>query len=64
MNRITRDAMLMKMATVVALRGTCTRLSVGAVVSKEARVISQGYVGSPPGMPHCTEWGCDVEKNY
>ena len=60
-SRITREAMLMQIAEIVALRGTCSRLSVGAVVTKESRIVSQGYVGSPPGMQHCTEWGCDLE---
>ena len=60
-SRITRDSMLMRIAEIVALRGTCSRLSVGAVVTKESRVVSQGYVGSPPGMQHCTEWRCDVD---
>jgi len=54
--------MLMQMAEIVALRGTCSRLSVGAVVAKDSRAISQGYVGSPPGMPHCSEWGCDLDE--
>lgn len=51
--RISRDDMLMGMAELVAQRGTCARLQVGAVFSKEGRVISTGYNGAPKGMPHC-----------
>lgn len=53
MNRISRDEMLMKIATVVSLRGTCDRAQVGAVISREGRVISMGYNGSPAGLRHC-----------
>lgn len=43
----------MLQAHVVALRGTCNRLQVGAVLTLESRPISVGYNGSPPGHPHC-----------
>lgn len=59
--RLTRDAMLMQMAEVVAKRGTCSRLHVGVVFSKDGRVISMGYNGAPAGMPHCDhECDCDA----
>lgn len=53
MDRITRDEMLMGMAEIVAKRGTCARLQVGCVVSRDGRVISTGYNGAPAGIPHC-----------
>lgn len=53
MNRLTRDQMLMAMAHVAAARGTCNRLSVGAVITFESRPVSIGYNGAPPGAPHC-----------
>lgn len=56
--RVTRDEMLMQMALVVAQRGTCSRLQVGVVFSRDGRVISMGYNGAPAGMPHC-EHECD-----
>lgn len=52
-SRLTRDQMLMGLAHVAAARGTCNRLSVGAVLAFEARPISLGYNGAPSGMPHC-----------
>jgi len=48
----------MEIADIVAQRGTCPRKSVGAVIVKESRVISIGYNGAPPGLPHCTDVGC------
>lgn len=36
-----------------AERGTCERLKVGCVISREGRILVQGYNGAPPGLPHC-----------
>lgn len=32
----------------------------GAVVVQDRRIVATGYNGAPPGMPHCTDVGCDV----
>lgn len=53
MERITRDEMLMEVAHVVAKRGTCSRLQVGAVFALEGRILVAGYNGAPRGMDHC-----------
>ena len=45
--------MLMNMAFVVAKRGTCDRLQVGAVIARDGRVISSGYNGNIIGQDHC-----------
>jgi len=59
--RPTREETLMAVAEVVALRGTCDRAQVGAVIAHDGRPISFGYNGAPPGLPHCDEnnhgWG-------
>ena len=47
----------MKIAEDVALRSTCDRASVGAVLVKEKHIISTGYNGSPAGLEHCDEVG-------
>ena len=60
--RINRSEMLMEMAQTVAKRSTCLRLSVGAVIAKEGRVISTGYAGSPAGTPHCDDTNCFPDK--
>jgi dCMP deaminase len=54
--------MLMEMAQIVAKRGTCPRLQVGAVFSKEGRVIAMGYNGVPAGLPHCEHILWEVGK--
>ena len=56
--RISRQAMFMDIAKVVAKRATCFRLNVGAVAVAENRIVSIGYNGSPPGEPHCTGHTC------
>jgi dCMP deaminase len=32
---------------------TCDRNHVGVVISIDGRIVSTGYNGAPPGMPHC-----------
>jgi len=49
--------MYMEVAKVIAKRGTCTRLKVGAIIVNNGGIISEGYVGAPKGMPHCED-GC------
>lgn len=59
--RITRDQMLMAIAFVVAMRSTCQRLSVGAVVAKRGRILSTGYAGAPSKLPHCGPPVCNPQ---
>jgi dCMP deaminase len=44
----------MDVAQLVATRGTCNRLYVGAVIARAGRVLSTGYNGPPAGLPHCS----------
>lgn len=53
MTRPTRDRLLMSTARVWATRGTCTRAQVGCVISRDGRILVQGYNGTPRGLPHC-----------
>lgn len=47
------------MSLLAATRGTCPRRQVGCVlVDRNNRVLSIGYNGTPPGMPHCTDEPC------
>jgi dCMP deaminase len=48
------DEILMMSALVMSKRGTCSRGQVGVVVAYGGRILSTGYNGAPPGMPHCT----------
>jgi dCMP deaminase len=56
------DEYFMKMAHLASERSTCLRRKVGAVITKEKRVLSTGYNGAPKGLPHCEEVGC-VREN-
>jgi|SRR5215471_19154181 len=58
--RIGRPEMFLKIAYRFARRSTCPRKAVGAVIVRDNRIIAHGYNGAPPGMPHCTEVGCDI----
>lgn len=62
-NRIERINWFLRMAALVAERGTCERAQVGAVIVKDGRIISIGYNGSAPGQPHCTGVGCEVDDH-
>src|SRR3990167_4963387 len=48
------------MANYVGTRATCDRGRSGSVIVRDKRVISTGYVGSPPGLPHCDDIGHDM----
>ncbi len=58
--RISREDLAMSLAELVAQRGTCQRSKVGCVIALEGRIVTTGYVGSPPGLPHCLDVGCLV----
>lgn len=61
--RISRDVIFMEVARIIGLRSTCTRAQVGAIIVVDNRIVSSGYVGSPPGLPHCQESGCEIDAN-
>ena len=46
------------MAQVMALRSTCSRRQVGAVVVKDKHAIGLGYNGVASGKKHCIDGGC------
>lgn len=54
----------MAIAKLVATRSTCDRLQAGAVLVKNKRIISTGYNGSPPGLPHCDDAGHLLEEGH
>lgn len=56
--RPSRDWVLMQTAGLWGMRSTCTRAQVGVVISRDGRILSSGYNGSPSGMPHCNH-SCD-----
>jgi len=66
MNRITWNEYFVKLAYLIASRGTCPRKQVGAVIVdlKNKTIISTGYNGSLPGQDHCTDVGCLMQNNH
>jgi len=50
-----KHKLFINMAELVAGQSTCCRLSVGAVLVKDNRVISIGFNGVPSGQTHCEE---------
>ncbi len=62
MTRPTWDEYFMEIAKLVALRSTCLRRKVGAVIVKDKRILTTGYNGAPRGLSHCLEIGCLREK--
>jgi dCMP deaminase len=62
MPRPSWDEYFIKLTRAVAERSTCDRGKSGAIIVKDRRILCTGYVGSPPGMPHCDEVGHDLRK--
>ncbi|WP_078545520.1 ComE operon protein 2 [Litchfieldia alkalitelluris] len=64
MNRISWDQYFMAQSHLLALRSTCTRLTVGATIVRDKRIIAGGYNGSIAGGTHCIDEGCYVIDNH
>ncbi|WP_392453927.1 ComE operon protein 2 [Chryseomicrobium aureum] len=64
MERITWDQFFLAQCHLLALRSTCTRLAVGAVIVRDRRIIAGGYNGSISGGDHCIDQGCYVIDNH
>jgi len=56
------DTYFIRIASEVAMRSTCPRASVGAVIVKDNRILSTGYNGAPAGKPHCIDEGCIIDE--
>ncbi|MFC2134534.1 cytidine/deoxycytidylate deaminase family protein [Bacteroidota bacterium] len=56
------DEYFLKIREAVSLRATCDRGKTGVVITKNNTIIATGYVGSPPGLPHCNEAGHLMRK--
>ncbi|MED3661502.1 ComE operon protein 2 [Ureibacillus terrenus] len=64
MERITWDQYFMAQSHLLALRSTCPRLSVGATIVREKRIIAGGYNGSISGAEHCIDQGCYIRDHH
>jgi|TARA_R110000824_G_scaffold64859_1_gene169343 dCMP deaminase len=53
------DFYFLRMAMLVAERGTCARRKVGSIlINKKNHVIATGYNGNPSGFKHCIDKPC------
>lgn len=58
----TWDKTFMNIALLIAEHSTCAKLKVGAILTKDKRIISTGYNGSFSGDSHCKDitWPSDM----
>lgn len=59
-NRPSWDEYFMEIVKMVGSRGTCDRGRSGCVITRDKRIVSTGYVGSPIGLAHCDEAGHEM----
>jgi len=52
------DEYFMAIARVVATRSNCVKRKVAAVITRDRRIVSTGYNGTPRGVRNCNEGGC------
>lgn len=62
--RIDWDQYFMVQAALLASRSTCKRLSVGAVLVRDKRIIAGGYNGAVSGDDHCIDEGCYLRDGH
>lgn len=62
--RPNRGEYFMSLADTVSQRATCDRAHVGCVLVKGDCVVSTGYNGAPPELPHCDDVGHDMEAGH
>lgn len=58
--RPTKIEYYLGIAKAVSARGTCLRRRFGAIIVKDDRIVSTGYVGAPRGRQNC----CDIGKCF
>ena len=62
MTRPPWDIYFLSIVEAVGKRGSCDRGRSGAIIVKDKKILTTGYVGSPPGFPHCDELGHLLEE--
>lgn len=53
------DHYFMNVAEQIKMRCSCLSPKKGALVAKDKMILSTGYNGSPKGIEHCTDGGCE-----
>lgn len=56
-SRPTWDEYFLAILDATAARATCDRGRSGCVITRNRHLLVTGYVGSPPGFPHCDDEG-------
>ncbi len=51
------DDYFMEVCEAISKRATCDRGRSGCVIARDKQILATGYVGSPPGLPHCDQVG-------
>ena len=51
------DEYFLEVMHAVSKRATCDRGRSGCVIARDRQILVTGYVGSPPGLPHCDDVG-------
>lgn len=54
------DQYFIDILKVVGTRSTCDRGKSGCVITKDKRILSTGYIGSPIGTTHCDDAGHEM----
>ncbi len=62
--RIPWNQYFMAQSVLLSLRSTCARLSVGATIVRDKRIIAGGYNGSVSGDVHCIDEGCYIVDGH
>jgi dCMP deaminase len=57
-NRPSWDEYFMNITRVAAMRSTCMRRRVGAIIVKDRQILATGYNGAARGLAHCSDLGC------
>jgi len=52
-----REEYYMNIVEATRQRATCDRGKSGAIIVKDNRILTTGYVGAPIGLPHCSDRG-------
>ncbi len=52
----------MDITHLVAMRSTCLRRHVGAILVKDKKILATGYNGAPSRLRHCLDIGCLRQK--
>ena len=63
MDRLSWIDYFMLVVDAISQRSTCDRGKPGCVFTKNNQILATGYAGAPPGFPHCSEVGHQMEEH-